>query len=103
MGRRRYAAPPHVQGLIVAIPCFVKTFSGFPTEEGQDGTSRTWADTSDYTAVQPPSIKMVCPVISEAAGEARNITAPVTSTGSASRCSAAKPSTTPDRKTGWAQ
>ena len=35
----------------------------------------------DYRAVQPPSMTMVWPVISDAAGEARNTTAPDTSIG----------------------
>src|SRR5689334_11000921 len=42
-----------------------------------------------YCAVQPPSIRMVSPVMREAAGEARNTTAPATSMGSPMRCSPA--------------
>ena len=44
---------------------------------------------SAYRAVHPPSIKIVSPVINDAAGEARNTTAPATSIGSPIRCSAA--------------
>ena len=36
----------------------------------------------NYRAVQPPSMSRVCPVMSEAAGEARKTTAPATSMGS---------------------
>ena len=46
-----------------------------------------------YRAVHPPSIKIVSPVINDAAGEARNTTAPATSIGSPIRCSAAIRST----------
>src|SRR5215472_3000905 len=52
----------------------------------------------DYRAVQPPSIRMVSPVISDAAGEARKTTAPATSIGSPMRCRAAMRSTTSARK-----
>ena len=38
-----------------------------------------------YRAVHPPSINIVSPVISDAAGDARNTTAPATSTGSPMR------------------
>src|SRR5580700_3865493 len=44
---------------------------------------------SAYRAVHPPSIKIVSPVINDAAEEARNTTAPATSIGSPIRCSAA--------------
>ena len=50
-----------------------------------------------YRAVQPPSITSVSPVISEAAGEQRNTTAPATSSGSPTRCSAAMRSSTSAR------
>src|ERR1035438_2609217 len=45
-------------------------------------------------------MSMVWPVISDAAGEARNTTAPATSIGSPMRCSAAMRSTTSARKAG---
>src|SRR5258708_32697984 len=38
-----------------------------------------------YRAVQPPSMSRVWPVMSDAAGDARKITAPVTSAGSPMR------------------
>ena len=63
-----------------------------------DAGSKNW--NSSYRAVHPPSITSVCPVINEAAGEARNTTAPDTSTGSPIRCSAAMRSTTSARNSG---
>src|SRR5439155_20459211 len=45
-------------------------------------------------AVHPPSMSTVSPVMSDAAGEARNTTTPATSTGSPTRCRAAIRSTT---------
>jgi hypothetical protein len=52
---------------------------------------------ASYRAVQPPSIRIVSPVISDAAGDARNTTAPATSMGSPMRCSAAMRSTVSTR------
>lgn len=45
----------------------------------------TGVTSGPYLAVQPPSISIVCPVIRDAAGEARNTTAPATSMGSPMR------------------
>src|ERR1700733_11343828 len=60
-------------------------------------------DTEHQRAVQPPSITNVCPVMSEAAGEARKTTAPATSIGSPMRCKAAMRSITSWRKAGSAR
>src|SRR3984893_3154891 len=54
-----------------------------------------------YLAVQPPSMSRVCPVMSEAADEAKNTTAPATSMGSPMRCNAAMRSTTSARNAGF--
>src|SRR5258705_289238 len=54
-------------------------------------------------AVQPPSMRIVSPVMSEAAGEARNTTTPATSIGSPIRCRAAIRATTSARCAGSAR
>ena len=58
------------------------------------GPRRATVAAADYRAVHPPSMMMVCPVIIDAAGEARNTTAPDTSTGWPIRLSAAMRSIT---------
>src|SRR5688572_16133501 len=56
-----------------------------PTSD--DVQAREWS--VFQRAVQPPSMRIVSPVMSEAAGEARNTTTPATSIGSPIRCRAA--------------
>ena len=50
-----------------------------------DALARNMVETAPQRAVQPPSISSVCPVISDAASEARNTTASATSRGSPMR------------------
>src|SRR5882724_8403909 len=57
----------------------------------------------NYRAVQPPSIRIVWPVINAAELEARNTTAPATSIGSPMRCNAAIRSITSARTSGFAR
>src|SRR5580704_5972705 len=64
--------------------------------------AKLFLDAYHQRAVQPPSITRVCPVMREAAGEARKTTAPATSIGSPMRCKAAMRSTTSWRNTGSA-
>ncbi len=61
------------------------------------------AGAGNYCAVHPPSTSSVWPVIIEAAGEARNTTAPATSTGWPTRCSAAMRRSTSARNSGLAK
>jgi hypothetical protein len=56
-----------------------------------------------YLAVHPPSMRIVSPVIRDAALEARNTTTPATSIGSPIRCSAAIRSITSERNSGLAR
>src|ERR1700680_3680057 len=56
-----------------------------------------------YLAVHPPSMRIVSPVIRDAALEARNTTTPATSIGSPMRCSAAMRLMTSDRTSGLAR
>src|ERR1700726_940227 len=55
---------------------------------------------ANYLAVQPPSMSMVWPVMRDAAGDARNTTAPATSIGSPMRCKPAMRSITSARNAG---
>src|SRR5258708_23678615 len=56
-----------------------------------------------HLAVQPPSIIRVVPVMSDAAGDARQPTAPATSIGCPTRCSAAIRSSTSALNSGSAK
>src|SRR6266566_6421324 len=70
---------------------------------GTDSPEPCATERYNYRAVQPPSIRIVWPVISEAALEAKNTTAPATSIGSPIRCNPAIRSITSARNSGFAR
>src|SRR6202041_570674 len=71
---------------------------------GCNGAARSaYQQKQAQRAVQPPSMRIVWPVIREAAGEARKTTAPETSTGSPMRWSAAIRSMVSARNAGSAR
>jgi hypothetical protein len=60
-----------------------------PTRDHRAEKSESFLPKTGYLAVHPPSMRIVSPVIRDAALEARNTTAPATSIGSPMRCNAA--------------
>jgi hypothetical protein len=77
IARRRWGVIPSSGG-----PQQFRKIGFSSDEEAGSHRLKRFGKAINYRAVQPPSMSKVCPVMSDAAGEARKTTAPATSMGS---------------------
>src|ERR1051326_3511651 len=98
-----------IQGRFKTVNNLDRIFGFFSVERGNSNAVRgvefdlACPLVHPYRAVHPPSMRIVSPVIRDAALEARNTTAPATSIGSPMRCNAAMRSITSERNSGFAR